>query len=178
MIRARVGILFLVFTLNVGVSAQTKVPNFSGKWAFTSGENPDGVVSMNITHDASTLEVIEVYRPKRKKDDRSLTFNIDGTGEVNPARYDKTTVKSWTSWKGSKLSTSYEAEKQFAVSYERRDDWSLSKDGNTLTITSVFVTRGTRDYGPSSARDRGFNPDALTPRFYQRTSKRVFKKVA
>jgi len=175
-----ISVLLLVLGFCVVAKAQANVPNLSGQWAFKSGENT-GIVTMNITQDLSKIAITEVYRPKRNKDDRLLTYNTDGSGETNAPLYGQGTVKSRTKWERQKLSTSFVKtlagtdDKTFEGTEEVRNEWTLSKDGQTLTIKSIFVNRRNQGF-LSSPRDTGSAQD-LSWRTYQRTSKQVFKKV-
>ena len=160
---------------SLGSPPQVKVPDLSGTWVFKSGQNPNNVASLRITQTEAAIEITESHKPKAQQADRVLTYYSDGRGESNPTSDGKSELKSRSRWEGETLTTLFDSfSKQPDVVNERRDDWALSKDGKTLTITTTFaVSRPPIGAGIPFGLPR---PTSSHSKVFHVVDKRVFKK--
>jgi len=160
---------------SLGCPPQLKGPDFSGTWVFKSGKNPNKVTSLRITQTEAAIEITESHKPKAQHSDRVLTYYSDGRGESNPTSDGKSELKSRSKWEGDTLTTLFDSfSKQPGVVNERRDDWALSKDGKTLTITTTFAVNG-----PPIGAGSPFGlprPTSSHSKIFHVVEKRVFKK--
>ena len=181
--RSSIRILFASLALlltSICVVGQTNVADFSGTWVYKSGINTYKVESLSIKQSGEKIDVTEKY----KKGDRPLTYYSDGRGETNTAIDGTTQIKSRTKWTGDRLYTLFEKRSpslppsnpkpaQSSEASERSDEWSLSKDGNTLTITISFAYQSPVGPRPAAAR----LPVNTPPKVHHFTRKQVFKKL-
>jgi hypothetical protein len=169
----------MVLALATIAVAQMSVPDFNGKWTFKSGKNPQDIAVLQISQSQSAIEVTETYKPKTKKAARVLTYYSDGRGESNPTSDGQSELKSRTKWEGDRLSTLFESfARQPDTVNERRDEWMLSKDGETLTITTTFAFSSPRinaNHNPLGVMMPRNN--SSPPKVHEVTHKRVFRKV-
>ena len=141
------------------VSAQSELKQqtvFSGKWSL---ESKDG---NKVTGDKTTLiisqsgpEIKVVQESSQGGTPRQLMYYADGRGETNPSDSGGKTFHSVTSWKKKALVIKFSLPSTRAnnnvVVNERVDEWTMSKDGQTLTQTSSFTSS-------SSTTDASNNP--------------------
>jgi hypothetical protein len=168
-------LLTLVLTLATIAAGQVSAPNFNGKWTFKSGKNPSDIALLEVSQSQSAFEVTETYKSKTKKPARVLTYYSDGRGESNPTSDGQSEIRSRTKWEGDRLSTLFESfARQPDTVNERRDEWMLSKDGETLTIITTFAFSSPRVN--ANHNPLGMN-NASPPKVHELTRKRVFKKV-
>ena len=160
---------------SLGSPPQVKVPDLSGTWVFKSGKNPNKVTSLRIAQMDAAIEITETHKPKAKRADRVLTYYSDGRGEANPTSDGKSELKSRSKLEGETLTTLFDSfSKQPGAVNERRDDWTLSKDGKTLTITTTFAASG-----PPIGAGNPFGlprPSSSHSKIFHVVEKRVFKK--
>jgi hypothetical protein len=160
---------------SLGSPPQVKVPDFSGTWVFKSGKNPNKVTSFRIAQTDAAIEITETHKPKAQQADRVLTYYSDGRGESNPTSDGKSELKSRSKWEGETLTTLFDSfSKQPGIVNERRDDWTISKDGKTLTITTTFAVSG-----PPIGASNPFGsprPSASHSKIFHVVEKRVFRK--
>jgi hypothetical protein len=171
LLRAGMSLFALLVTALI-TAAQTTPPDLSGTWAPKSGPIPDNVETVQITQSGSQVQVTEKHETKAKKPDRVLTFYTDARGESNLTSDGKTYLRSRTKWIGDTLFSQFDdlSKPPYGVN-GRYDEWTLSKDGVTLTITTTFTTKG-----PHSMQRSVFGT-ARSDSTFETTRKRVFKKV-
>jgi len=137
-------------------SAPKQLVDFSGKWSLESKNGN------NVTGDKTTLtisqtgpEIKVVQESSQGGTPRELTYYADGRGETNPSDSGGQPFHSVTSWKKNALVIKFSLPSTRAnnnvVVNERIDEWTISKDGRTLTQTSSFTSS-------SSTTDASNNP--------------------
>jgi hypothetical protein len=165
-------ILLALLTISIMSFAQTTPPDLSGTWTQKSGPNPSNVDTIQIDQSSAQIQVTEKYAAKARKPDRVLTFFTDARGESNITSDGKIYLKSRTKWTGDTLFTQFDSLSPPPAVNERYDEWTLSKDGTTLTVTTTFTTSG-----PHTMQSSVFGR-AKKPSTFQTTRKRVFKKLS
>ena len=158
-------ILEVLFISALIAVAQTTPRDLSGRWNLKSGPNPNDVELIEIKQSVSQIQVAEKHGTK--KPDRVLTFYTDARGESNIASDGKSYLKSRTKWVGETLFTQFDSLSNQSGVNERYDEWTLSKDGKTITVTTTFTTNGPRSM-------RSVFGSASSTKTYQTTRKRVF----
>ena len=151
-------VLSVVLQFNL-VSAQSESKqqtDFSGKWSLESkGGN-------KVTGDKTTLvisqsgpEIKIVQESSQGGTSQQLTYYADGRGETNPSDAGGQQFRSVTSWKKNALVIKFSLPStrvnNNVVVNERIDEWTMSKDGQSLTQTSSFTSS-------SSTTDASLNP--------------------
>ena len=165
---------------SICVVGQTPVADFSGTWAYKSGINTHKVEMLTIKQSGEKIDVTEKYN----KDNRLLTYYSDGRGETNTGIDGTTQIKSRTKWTGDTLFMLFERlppkpppsvpkQPQSSEANERSDEWSLSKDGNTLTITISIAYKTPFGPRPYSTKSPVYNE----PKVHHFIRKQVFKKI-
>ena len=141
------------------VSAQSELKpqtDFSGKWSLESKGGK------KVTGDKTTLiisqsgpEIKVVQESSQGGTSQQLTYYADGRGETNPSDSGGQQFRSVTSWKKNALVIRFSLPStrvnNNVVVNERIDEWTMSKDGQTLTQTSSFTSS-------TSATDASINP--------------------
>ena len=144
------------FSLVNAQSESKQQTDFSGKWSLASKEGN------KVTGDKATLiisqrgpEIKVVQESSQGGTSQQLTYYADGRGETNPSDSGGKTFHSVTTWKKNALVIKFSLPSTRAnnnvVVNERIDEWSMSKDGQTLTQTSSFTSS-------SSTKDASINP--------------------
>ena len=170
LLRTGMIVLSLLIT-SLNSSAQTNVADLTGTWVFKSGRNDHHLANIQINQSGPQIAVTEKYEPKQKRSNRILTYYSDARGESNESFDGKHQLKSRTKWVDDRLFTLFEnLPKQSGQLSERHDEWSLSKDGETLTITTTFKTES-----PTSSL-RPLRTGSTSTKTHKFTLKRVFKK--
>ena len=169
----RTGMIVLaLLTISLATPAQTKVADFSGNWVFKSGRNDQHLATIQINQSGPQIEVTEKYEPKQKRSNRILTYYSDARGEANGTFDGKYQLNSRTKWLDDRLFTLFESlPKQSGQLGERSDEWSLSKDGETLTITTTFKTQSPTTFL------RPMRTQSTSSKTHTVTLKSVFKKL-
>ncbi len=165
-------IVLALFITSSAIPAQSNVADFSGNWAFKSGRNDQRLATIQIEQSGPQIEVTEKYEPKQKRSNRILTYYSDARGESNESFDGKYQLNSHSKWTGDTLFTLFERySKQPDWFSERSDEWSLSQNGETLTITTTFKTNS-----PTSSL-RPLITRSSSTKTHSVTLKRVFKKL-
>ena len=157
----RILVLLSIVLFHDAVSAQNSTnvsdrPNFSGRWKYIPEKSdPFPDQWLEITHDGIKLTII----PKFPTADPNFEFKVilisDGSGEQNEIPFEQSSgkitkllIESRSRWKGRTIVRSFESKSSYVPSgrtvQEFRDEtetYSLSKDGNTLTIESISTLR-------------------------------------
>lgn len=142
----------------VSIQSESKQrTDFSGKWSLKS-KNGKKVVgdktTLIISQSGPEIKVMQESSPGGTPQQRELTYYADGRGETNPSDSGKP-FHSVTSWKKNALVIRFTLPSTRAnnnvVVNERIDEWTVSKDGQTLTHTSSFTSS-------SSTTDASSNP--------------------
>ncbi len=140
------GISFVIVALLITPAVaqiQTSVPSLNGTWVFKSGQNPYQVRSLEIKQTQSDIQVTETSEPNKKRTQRVLNYFTDGRGESNMTPDNKEERKTITRWKDDQLLMVFldlDHPSQNGSNTQRRDEWSLSANGETLTITMTVET--------------------------------------
>ncbi len=139
-------------------SAQKQRPDLSGRWRLEVIENVGGKTRQPAKE---TVMVIQYQEPVIKfredvgsESERELSYYTDGRGEENPSGWStsingsgpsrdpaqlKELLKSKTKWDGEKLVSRAFLQRIVSghrVSMDIVKEWKLSKDGQTLTVTT------------------------------------------
>ncbi len=148
-----------------GGKSQTK-PDLSGTWAFDAAHSnvtPASIVNagIKISHHDPEFKVFRTITVNGNEEQKELTYYTDGRGETNPATHwissspdaklpQSAETKSKTKWSGNRIVTRFSlrtTEGIHVVEQEVVDEWKLSADGKTLTLTTTFIF-------PLSTRER------------------------
>lgn len=94
-----------------------------------------------ISENGATLKVQRTITARKKRRVQALTYYTDGRGEKNPTIYGGDKRKSKTSITDSKVISKYTLSWWASSTHEyynqpAQDTWEVSKDGQTLTITT------------------------------------------
>lgn len=153
-------LLVLSMVLQFGlVSAQSELKqqtDFSGKWLLESkgGKKVTGNKSTLIISQSGP-EIKVVQESSQGGTSQQLTYYADGRGETNPSDSGGQQFRSVTTWKKNALVIKFSLPSTRAnnnvVVNERIDEWTMSKDGQTLTQTSSFTSS-------TSTTDASINP--------------------
>lgn len=144
------------------VSAQSELKqptDFSGKWSLESTNGNKvvgGKTTLIISQTGPEIKVVKEFSQGGTTQQRELTYYADGRGETNPSDSGGQTFQSVSSWKKNTLVIKFSLPTTRAnnnvVANERIDEWTVSKDGQTLTQTSSITSS-------SSATDASTNPN-------------------
>ena len=143
-------ILAVVVSFGFGQSSKTIKPDLTGTWELQT-RAPGSPEQIKITHHDPELTIRRLVYINGVREERDLTYYTDGRGERNPAiaRYlgsDGAYMESWrpaeitsnTTWSKAKVvthSVDWSFGSAAVFEYEITDEWWLSKNGKTLTIT-------------------------------------------
>lgn len=143
----------------VSIQGESKQQNdFSGKWSLKSKDGKTVIGDKTILIISQTgpeIKVVQEASHGGTTQQRELTYYADGRGETNPSDSGGKPFRSVTSWKKNSLVIRFSLPSTRAnnnvVVNERVDEWTVSKDGQTLTQTSSFTSS-------SSTTDASSNP--------------------
>jgi len=177
------GISFVIVALlitPVVAQIQTTVPSLNGTWVFKSGKNPYQVRSLEIKQTQSDIQVTETSEPNKKKTQRVLNYFTDGRGESNMTPDNKEERKTITRWKDDQLLMVFldlDHPSQKGSNTQRRDEWSLSANGETLTITMTVETNRPITDAPFNSLRYPRKTGGSDFKRFQFVEKRVFQKL-
>lgn len=138
-------------TIGFAQSSQTGKPDLSGTWKLDAAKSADTLEELKITHHDPLFIVRRKVHPKDAPDapeETELTYYTDGRGEKNLSGVgSEAGFESWrpaktestTSWDKNNLVTrSVSRSISSGAIFEREivDEWRLSADGKTLTLTT------------------------------------------
>jgi hypothetical protein len=174
---------FLVLlVLLVSVQSDVKPPaDFSGKWSLES-KNDNKVAGDKTTLVISQTgpEIKVVQESSQGGTQREFTYYADGRGETNPSESSGQPFKSVTSWKKKALIIKFSFPSTRAnnnvVVNERIDEWTMSKDGQTLTQTSSFTSSSSTTDASSNPHGSPRSPNLLKTPFKWK-EKRAYKRL-
>lgn len=161
--KTSIGSILIILLVSLVVAQDGKVsasqkskPNLSGRWILDSSEDSKGktVRATNVTvllvkHQEPEIKFFENAGDEKEEE---LSYYSDGRGEENPSAISIRTgtqsddsaqenekLKSKTKWDGEKLVARANLQRTVNGHTYRMEivkEWKLSKDGNTLTLTS------------------------------------------
>ena len=151
--------------------------DFSGKWLLksTNGKKVIGdKTTLIISQTGPEIKVVQETSQGGTQQQRELTYYADGRGETNPSDSGDKQFHSITSWKKSALVIRFSFPSTRAnsnvVVNERIDEWTMSKDGQTLTQTSSFTSSSPTTDASSNPYGRPRSPNPLkTPLRWKET---------
>ena len=187
-----VGLLLLwCAVIGFAQSNQTKPakqsrPDLSGTWELNRAksdlrDDERYALSLNETgltilqHDPE-FKLTRRFHSGNSDSERPSLFYTDGRGEKNADTTDQDAVKSDTRWDGKKLISRYALRRAVAWSHgtvdvvDVIDEWKLSDDGKTLTLTTTlrYLLRGAdAEHSPPF---RGYVPRLWLKRVYDRVA--------
>jgi hypothetical protein len=166
----------------VSVQSDVKPPaDFSGKWSLES-KNDNKVAGDKTTLVISQTgpEIKVVQESSQGGTQREFTYYADGRGETNPSESSGQPFKSVTSWKKKALIIKFSFPSTRAnnnvVVNERIDEWTMSKDGQTLTQTSSFTSSSSTTDASSNPHGSPRSPNLLKTPFKWK-EKRAYKRL-
>jgi hypothetical protein len=191
MMRKLVICLFILLgaTLDFGQGqtqpAKQVKPDLTGKWELNRAKSDLsdderyrmtlGERSLTILHHDPELKLSRRFHSGKSDSESESLFYTDGRGENNVGTTAQNAVKSNTRWEGEKLISRYALRRAVAWSQgtvevvDVVDEWSLSRDGKTLTLKTTlrYMLRGTdAEHSPPF---RGYVPRLWLRRVYDRT---------
>ncbi len=125
-------------------------PDLSGTWEYVAANSPFEDRVLVITHTGDELNFVESYVFENVQYTHRSTLYTDGRGEVNRKQFPDgeppSEVTSKTVWKKGKLSVTLKYAymmlsrgMRYKVTVDEEQTWSLSKDGETLTVNIKSV---------------------------------------
>jgi len=125
-------------------------PDLTGTWEYVTASSPFKDRVLTITQTADELNLVESYTFENIEYTHRSTLYTDGRGEVNRKQFPDgeppSEVTSKTVWKKGTLFVTlrYASMMQgrgmrFKVTVDEEQTWSLSKDGETLTVNIKSV---------------------------------------
>lgn len=149
MLSKLVVLVVLVFTsLGVVVSQDrmAQSPNFTGNWSLHSRNGiqvSSELATIVVTQTDSTIKIVEGTTKNGAQRTIERLYYADGRGEDNPTA-DGKRLHSKSAWKKRSLVTKFSIPPSFSYNNtyinDRVDEWTLSKDGKTLTHKSLFTS--------------------------------------
>jgi hypothetical protein len=139
---------FVAFTaICFAQSDQSRKPDLSGTWKLDAGKNTDLQEEIKITHHDPRFIVRRKAQLNDAPAERELTYYTDGRGETNLRESQADGFESWrpaeteskTTWNKNSLvtrSVSLSVSSGAVSQLEIVDEWRLSGDGKTLTLTT------------------------------------------
>lgn len=133
-------------TICLAQSSPPGKPDLSGNWKLDVGKNTSIQEEIKITHNEP--QFIVRRKVKDAAEETELTYYTDGRGEKNPAGPVEAGFESWrpqetesqTSWdqKNNLVTRSASMVISSGAVWEREivEEWRLSADGKTLTLTT------------------------------------------
>ncbi len=148
-------VVVIFASLNSAVSQVS--PNFTGKWSLQSRNGikvNSGVATIDVSQTDSAITIVEETSRNGTPQSIERLYYSDGRGEDNPMIEGKP-LHSKSTWKKQSLVIRFSIPTSFSYNNtfinERVDEWSLSKDGKTLTHKSSFTSSApTTDAGNKS----------------------------
>jgi hypothetical protein len=139
-------VMLMCGTIGLMAGAAVAAPNFSGTWTFNpaKGQNLGMVAAVQETiviaqtPEKVTIDYASTFQGETNK--RQANFDLSGKPVMNPGAMggESETVAQWS---GDKLVTTWTSEGAIAGStVTRTETWSLSGDGQAISVESV---RGT-----------------------------------
>lgn len=152
--------VFIFIPQSVGVSQNDQkrtATDLTGNWELhAKSERRIGQrITLVISQRETEITILEKLTSSGTS--RELKYYTDSRGETNPTSDGKRMLSSVTKWKDRKLITRFEFPSTISgntnIVNERVDEWSLSRDGQTLTQTSTFKRSAQADasVNPSSS---------------------------
>lgn len=134
----------MALTLLLGIfNSASAQPSFAGEWKMDPARStfaplpaPDSMVR-KISHHDSHLKIVTVQYGQQREIITELTYTTDGRGCKNTIRGQE--VTGTAKWDGDKLVIESHREVQ-GMQIGQRETWSLSDDGQTLTIVNRVQT--------------------------------------
>ena len=176
---------FLVLlVLLVSFQSQVKKPaDFSGKWSLeTKNGNkvPGDKTTLIVSQTGPEIKVVQESSQGGTAQQREFTYYADGRGETNGSDSGGQPLHSVTSWKKNALVIKFSLPSTRAnnnvVVNERIDEWTISKDGRTLTQTSSFTNSSSTTDASNNPYGSPRSPNLLKTPFRWK-EKRSYKKL-
>ena len=172
-----IAICLLVFQGNQALT--TPVPDLSGTWRLDRDlSTHEGLTEMDelnsvdeltfvISQTPPTLIVKRIAKEKKHKERVSeLTYYTDGRGEKVSFLFSNEKFKSKTNWVDGALVSNFTLTRSFMNEFyysDYKETWSLSKDGEVLTVTTEITVRNV--------------PSLLRKTVTSRTRRKVFQRT-
>ncbi len=142
-------VLFAFVSLSLVPGSLFAQTDFSGSWAFNESKSVLGdgpmmsATSMTVKQEAGLIS-IDLVRPSWEGGDINLSekYTLDGKESVNKGMMDSS-IKTITTWSDDKKELRFAKTILFdmdgqAMEMKSTEAWSISDDGKTLTVKSVF----------------------------------------
>jgi hypothetical protein len=142
MILKLISITFVIALSLVSVSAQIK-PDYSGTWKLNVAKSDFGILGGPtsrtdvITHKDPSLLISATAEGAQGKQEAKINYTTDGKEAMN--KIGDREIKSTLKWAGSSLVINSKFIYNDA-DVVGEDNWTLSADGKTLTITRHFTS--------------------------------------
>lgn len=174
----------ILLVLLVSVQSELKQPaDFSGKWSLESKNGnkvSGGKTTLIISHTGSEIKVVQESSQGGTSQQREFTYYADGRGETNPSDPGGQPFHSVTSWKKNALVIKFTLPSTRAnnnvVVNERIDEWTMSKDGRSLTQTSSFTSSSSTTDASSNPHGSPRSPNLLKTPFRWK-EKKSYKRL-
>jgi hypothetical protein len=132
-------ILVFIVLISALSFAPARKPNFSGRWQIdrtrsemtSSDKLRGGSIIQVIEHKEPMLAVTRITRGSNTEDRLDIYLITDGTEKINKAGDQELSFR--TRWEASRLVTTIRPLSSASSSF-LMETWSLSKDGETLTV--------------------------------------------
>lgn len=166
----------------LSVQSEKQQPDFSGKWSLESTNGIKGTgakATLIISQTGPEIKIVQ-ESSQGATQQRELTYYADGRGETNPSDSGGKPFHSVTSWKKNALVIKFSLPSTRAnnnvVVNERIDEWTVSKDGQTLTQTSSFTSSSSTTDASNNPYGSPRSPNLLTTPFKWK-EKRSYKRL-
>jgi hypothetical protein len=139
-------------------------PDLTGNWMLDTAKSNVGRSAtsdqpIKIAHHDPEFRITRMVESNGRVAGQDFVYYTDGRGETNrmvmslrphsylyPERDDKVAIRSKTTWTGNKLVTRSRSPARGVIGgqlleFEIIDEWKLSPDGKTFTLTSRTVSR-------------------------------------
>lgn len=143
-------LLAALFSVLGTVSAQSDKPNFTGEWQMDAAHSDFGgfpkptTVLRSIVQKNPELTVATTQRGVNGESTSHALYRLDGVDTTN--QFSSGEGTSHTFWDGNTLVIRTDMKGRNDLEIEMQDRWSLSPDGNTLTVAShIETSKGTTD---------------------------------
>lgn len=152
------GLLVLAF-LVAGLSPAFPIgTNFSGTWILDKEKSDPGIgrrkgrggearnlnLMLEVSQSADELVITRKLDGGKRKRDREVRLKLDGTETTNTAMRGRGEVKSKARLEGDRLvveNTRPAPSRRGDTQIQEKEEWSLSSDGRSLTITRTIPSR-------------------------------------
>jgi hypothetical protein len=117
-------------------------PNFTGEWKLNAAKSDFGPtpaperLSRKVEHADPDLKYISTQSGRQADITSEIRYTTDGKECVNETRMGP--VKGTAQWEGDVLVIKYKTHSPQVGDIEGEDRWSLSADGKTTTVKSIF----------------------------------------